>query len=712
MSRGTVALGVAFLLGLAPWPDAARSEIVPPRTADECEAASTAITEVATRFLFVSWCHGGMADFSRFKRPDWLTSGPAAIEVVEPLESIVYSFQCLAFADRTLTRVPSTRLPRSVVKDILAVRGLEPLVRDKPLRIRCARFPEGLDLSSLKFGHDVSIDGSFFEASLDARRATLGGDFRLTQSVLWNADAPTGCAHRLNLERATIGGRLWFGSSTMNFLVVFDNLTVKNAVFMFDLSFERQRFPSTPPARCKNYDGAIFAMNMDITDEVSMSDIRLRGPAYFNRATIGDFLHVEKVRLAVGGSLHFSHATIKRDFFASEVATCFQLYSKICEGDAPRRPDSDRSTLMLNHAKVSEQVYLQNVKLSRVVLTESTIGHEVRIEASHIWHFRAPGLSAARRFYMDIPNWALARPPKSPDELRRFADSRVWVCHFELTNGDLKLGADFANARLGLLDMSDTKITGALAFLRAGVETQWHACGGAEPAIPAAQLRLKGTRATSLSVWHGSFPPDQYRVDFDGFAVDRVEPVDDGRPPAADETLRGADEFHAMLRLLKRHARTLEPYTLVARILKNAGRQGRADEVMLAGNWHMLQIEPSILGWIQAITTGWGYAPWLIFVWIGGLTLIGAAVLRRQNEFERERVEHNQKSHPVNFFVGRYMYFCFDHILPIIKLRDLHYRNEKLKPASEACLFALRIMGYVLTAGVIASLSAIAPIVK
>lgn len=714
MSRGAVAFGVAFLLGLASGSDAARSETSPPKIADECEAAATAaaIVHEATRHLFVSWCHGRWADFRQWKPPDGLAGDTIALDVVEPLEPTTYVFQCLESDERALIRVPWARLPRGAVKDILGNKALEHLVKDKPLRIRCARFPEGLDLSLLKFGHDVNVDGSFFEASLDARRAAFASDFQLTQSVLWNADALKGCRHRLDLERATIGGRLWFGNSTMNFLVVLDNLTVKHALFMFDLSFERQRFPFTAPASCKNYDGAIVALNMEVGGEFSLFDIRLRGPAHFNAASVGRFLHIENVRLAAAASLHFSHATIKRDFFAADVATCYHLHSKACEGDDPRRPDSDRSTLMLNYAKVGDQVHLKNVRLSRVVLTQSTIGQEVRIEASRLWLFRAPALTANGRLYMDIPNWALSRRPESADELRRLERSRVWVCQFELTQADLKSGADFANAQVGFLNMSDAKVAGPLSFLRAGVETQWHACGVAVIPSPAVQLRLNGTRATSLSAWHASFPPDQYRVDLDGFVVDRVEPLDDIRPPAGDDTIRSADEFHAMLRLLQSNARSLEPYTLVARILKNAGRQGRADEVMLVGNWHMLQVEHSILGWIQALTTGFGYAPWLIFVWIGGLTLVGAAVLRWQNEFERERLEHNQKSDPVNFFVGRYMYFCFDHILPIIKLRDLHYRNEKLKPASEACLFALRIMGYVLTTGVIASFSAIAPIAK
>jgi hypothetical protein len=130
-----------------------------------------------------------------------------------------------------------------------------------------------------------------------------------------------------------------------------------------------------------------------------------------------------------------------------------------------------------------------------------------------------------------------------------------------------------------------------------------------------------------------------------------------------------------------------------------------------------------VVGVMRFVTTGFGYRPWWIFYWIAFFTLLGAVVLRLGNEFAGDRRAFiagyrrrggwwRRAVGEIEFFLGRYLYFSFDHLLPIVKLRDAHYRNEPLSGWSETYFFFQRIMGYALTAGVIASLGALAPVVR
>ena len=106
MSRRAVSFGIAFgiVLGLASWSDAARGETAPTKPADACEAAAaaSAIKHEPTLFLFVNWCHGSTADYKRFRRPDWLSTGPIALESVEPIERDAVRGVVLDRQDRVL----------------------------------------------------------------------------------------------------------------------------------------------------------------------------------------------------------------------------------------------------------------------------------------------------------------------------------------------------------------------------------------------------------------------------------------------------------------------------------------------------------------------------------------------------------------------------------------------------------------------------------
>ena len=123
----------------------------------------------------------------------------------------------------------------------------------------------------------------------------------------------------------------------------------------------------------------------------------------------------------------------------------------------------------------------------------------------------------------------------------------------------------------------------------------------------------------------------------------------------------------------------------VGTVLRDAGRPDAADEVLYIGKQRERQeVRGPQRVWLTALdwSVGYGYHVERALFWVAGFILAGVVVLRASGE---------GRHHGMPFGLA----YSFDLLLPIIRLREMHYTIE-LAGWARYYFYVHKIMGYVL----------------
>ncbi|CAJ3333936.1 pentapeptide repeat-containing protein [Burkholderia pseudomallei] len=143
-----------------------------------------------------------------------------------------------------------------------------------------------------------------------------------------------------------------------------------------------------------------------------------------------------------------------------------------------------------------------------------------------------------------------------------------------------------------------------------------------------------------------------------------------------------------------------QPYQTVISLLNNEGSPSAAAAVGYAGkerereeaceSW---KIDDCLYLWLARMLIGYGYKIWLSIGWSALLVIVGALVFQQTPE---SKLYHM----PFGFS------YSFDMLLPIIKLRELHYKIELAGPTRYYFYFH-KLAGWVLGSFIVAAVSGI-----
>jgi hypothetical protein len=139
---------------------------------------------------------------------------------------------------------------------------------------------------------------------------------------------------------------------------------------------------------------------------------------------------------------------------------------------------------------------------------------------------------------------------------------------------------------------------------------------------------------------------------------------------------------------------SLQPYEHLASILSKLGYKDKAEDILYAGKNRELEsttFPASIKLWLERVLIGYGYRIRYAVMWVAGFIILGAMVLRFSGEGRRNRMPYG-------------IAFSFDMLLPIVKLREYHYRVD-LKGWARYYFYFHKLMGYVLASFLIAGLA-------
>ncbi len=207
------------------------------------------------------------------------------------------------------------------------------------------------------------------------------------------------------------------------------------------------------------------------------------------------------------------------------------------------------------------------------------------------------------------------------------------------------------------------------------------------------KLTLKNATVGALQDTEAAWP-DNLKLEFDGFTYKRFE---SGEKKTLYE--RGSGWFVDWLAKDKTYSP--QPYLHLASVLRVAGHDDKADDILYASRarkhresdmswrrWAFLWVLWLVIGY------GYGWLKFLALIWVGVLVILGTFILRIAGE--RDKI--------LSGFLNS-AFYSLDMLLPVIRLRERHYKDVDLSTWARYYFYFHQIMGYVLIFFVIAGLS-------
>ncbi len=214
--------------------------------------------------------------------------------------------------------------------------------------------------------------------------------------------------------------------------------------------------------------------------------------------------------------------------------------------------------------------------------------------------------------------------------------------------------------------------------------------GGGDLENSDSELILRNVIVDALQDRHETWPPV---LEMDGFRYDRLGGYVD--MSAGSEMTSRPSEWFIHEWLAKDESYTSQPYKQLAQVLRTAGLETKAKEVLYAGKERERSNARGLRRFVLILlnlTIGYGYRYSHTMICVVMLVIVGALVLKITGEGKRNKM-------PYGFA------YSLDLLLPIVALRSYHYEAVHLKLFARYYFYFHMLMGYVLASFLIAGLS-------
>ena len=596
------------------------------------------------KWVWEKICEGKVADFN--KRPDARPFDPREQEDSEN------------FSDRTLRS--------GFLETILLHEPFRSAIPSQGVRIIGAYFPEPIDLSDASIDRPLILRLSLFRSKVGMRRLTTSSFIALSGSTFYG---------NLDMESVTVGGSIDMENGAKFRVVFLNGAKIGNA-----LNMSVSTFNSLLDMESVTVGGSIDMKYVTVGFALGMNSVTVGGSIYMDFMSfvaVGSMLSMESA--AVGGSIYmdFMHfAAVGGSIYMNSVTVGGSIYMN-------RSTFNSNSILYMNSVTVGGSIDMgDRAKFEMVFLNGAKIGNALNMSGSTFNSF------------LDMESVTVGG---SID-----MESVTVGGSIDMENG-AKLGVVFLNgAKIGnTLNMNGSTFNGTLNM--DFVTVNGHLMMQKAIFKNGAHLLLQHSNVGTLTL------PDEKKhwpkiLRLEGFTYQGLSRVAEGDQEGP--SMHGSDWFKEWLR--KHEPYSPQPYRQLASVLRTSGQDDMADNILIASRNRELEESDMWEGkwwslFLLKIFIHYGYGMWKVLLplgWAGALLLIGVIVLHLTKERDRHEGEIHKLSDA--------MFYSLDMLLPIIRLRELHYKNVDLKTWARYYFYLLKIMGYVLTFFLIAVLSGLA----
>ena len=538
---------------------------------------------------------------------------------------------------------------------------------DRPLILRLSLFRSKVGMRRLRTSSFIALSGSTFYGKLDMESVTVEGSLFMRDGAEFN--------QAVVLRGAKVGGYIDMVGSTFKGTLYMHSVTVGGSIDMeYGAKFNHQVvLVGAKIGNALNMSGSTFNSLLDMESVTVGGSIDMD---FMSFVGVGSILGMESV--TVGGSLYmyFMH-------FAA-VGGTLNMNSVTVDGSLYMVGSKFNGELWMNSVTVGGSLWMGGSKFNGTLDMRSvTVGGSL-----YMW--------GRAKFEMVFLNGA-----KIGNALNMNDSTFNGNLHmdFVTVNGSLMMQkASFKNsARLllrhsnvGTLTLQDNKEVWPKILRLEGFTYQ--GLGGMDEI----------NHVDPLKEWLKKHKP--YSPHLGGFTYQGLSLVTEGDQEGPSKHESGWFE-----EWLKKHKPySPQPYRQLASVLRTSGQDDMADNILIASRNRELEKSKMLEGkwwslFLLKIFIHYGYGMWKVLLplgWAGALLLIGVIVLHLTKERDRHEGEIHKLSDA--------MFYSLDMLLPIIRLRELHYKNVDLKTWARYYFYLLKIMGYVLTFFLIAVLSGLA----
>jgi hypothetical protein len=253
----------------------------------------------------------------------------------------------------------------------------------------------------------------------------------------------------------------------------------------------------------------------------------------------------------------------------------------------------------------------------------------------------------------------------------------------KINSSEVKDRLDLSGALLPSLDLTGSHIGGELRLVQKSLVTRWR---------PKTTLTLRGVTAGAIQDAHNAWPD---MLELDGFTYERLGGlVIQGEAEMGE---RPVSWFKAWLEKQPHYAP--QPYEQLAKVLRDAGHQDKAKDILHASKWRehaetTRWWQPAWWGLtFQWLFIGYGYYEGLTFFWAIGATIIGMGVLKISGQGQKHKMK----------YCG--LAYSIDMLLPIVELRRYHFDKIDLEGRARVYFYCHKVFGYVLVLFLVAGLT-------
>ena len=469
-----------------------------------------------------------------------------------------------------------------------------------------------------------------------------------------------------------------------------NSIDLSNASIDQPLGLEQSRFESNFDLRRLTTSTIISFEGSTFEGELAMDSVTVGGNLFMGAMVEGDppmraeFKDVSLEGAKIGGDLYMNDSTFEGELAMDSVTVGGNLFmGAMVEGDPPMR--TEFKDVYLVGAKIGGDLYMNDSTFEgKLDMYSVTVGGDLFMgKRTEFKDVSLEGAKIGGHLYMS----------DSTFDCRLNMDS--------VTVGDflsMGLGSEFKGVFMrranigGVLIMTGATFEGKVImdYAMIGSHLMIHGATFENSAILSLRHTNVGTLQDDEKVW-----PDI--LNLDGFTYESLVGMDG----SDDAAYRGSRWFVKWLE--KNEIYSPQPYRYLASVLRAAGHNDMANEILVAsrdrereessmseGKWWRLTLLKFFIGY------GYGNGNFWALIWALALVAVGTIVLYCTKEHKKYEEFH----HWLDPF-----FYSLDMLLPIIRLRERHYKNMDLKTGARYYFYFHQVMGYVLIFFVIAGLS-------
>ncbi|MDO8546329.1 MAG: hypothetical protein Q7R68_03120 [Nitrospirales bacterium] len=524
------------------------------------------------------------------------------------------------------------------------------------LRLERSRFDASVNLLRLKTPSYISLDGSQFTGLLDMEGLQVGSDLFMQGAKF----------DKVFLRGAQIGDELNMDGSCFSGKLEMYGLQVRRVLFMREsATFTEVDLGGANIGDQLSMDGSIF------TGKIHMDGLRVGGDLLMPKA---EFTEVLLRGGKIGGQLGLngSQFTGKLDMDSLQIGGSLLMHEGAEFAEVDLRNARIGGQLSMDGSKFTGKLEMDSLHLTgSLLMRKGAEFAEVDLRNARIGGQLSMGGSKFTG-KLDMQRLQVSRDLFAGDAQVTTTET------VNLIFADIGLSLDLSGSALPSLNLTGTKAHGEL---RLGSErhdpTRWQ---------DGATLILRNTDVGALQDRPEAWPDT---LELDGFTYARLGGFAAGTASMADRDVSWLKTW-----LAKQPTYSPQPYEQLARVLFEAGHEVTAKEILYigrererskakGGNWLWLNLLKAFIGYGHRIRyTG----AWVLFFIAAGMLVL---------RFSNQGPAHGM---PYGFF------YSVDMLLPIIKLREIHYHVD-LDGWARYYFYIHKAMGFILASFLIAGLA-------